>query len=185
MLWNRWQCVPYRCTQTEKYNGDKCKKVYWNNHTKKKTMWKIIHENWKKVRIKNWRMKEFYGHSPSDEHCFQLNILFHLNSGPKIIVSIIIMYNMNVTIIFLFFKDFTYLFLERGERREKQRKRNIHVWWPLMLPLLGTWPATQACALTGNQTDDPLVHRPELNPLSHTTRAWMSKSFLRESAKCS
>ena len=27
-------------------------------------------------------------------------------------------------------------------------------------PLLGTWPATQACALTGNWTGDPLVHRP-------------------------
>ena len=28
-----------------------------------------------------------------------------------------------------------------------------------MCPLLATWPATQACALTGNQTSDPLVHR--------------------------
>ena len=36
-----------------------------------------------------------------------------------------------------------------------------------MRPLLGTWPATQACALTGYQTSDPLVHRPALNPLSH------------------
>ena len=28
-----------------------------------------------------------------------------------------------------------------------------------MCPLLGTWPVTQACALTGNQTGDSLVHR--------------------------
>ena len=26
-----------------------------------------------------------------------------------------------------------------------------------MRPLLGTWPATQACALTGNRTGDTLV----------------------------
>ena len=39
--------------------------------------------------------------------------------------------------------------LERGEG-EKERKRNIHVWLPLARPPQGTWPATQACALTGN-----------------------------------
>ena len=36
--------------------------------------------------------------------------------------------------------------------------------------LLGTWPATQACALTGNQTSNPLVQRPVLNPLSYTSQ---------------
>ena len=30
--------------------------------------------------------------------------------------------------------------------------------------------ATQACALTGNQTSDPLVDRLVLNPLSHTSQ---------------
>ena len=48
-----------------------------------------------------------------------------------------------------------------------KRERNISVWLPLMHPLLGTWPATQACALTGNQTSDPLICRLALNPLSH------------------
>ena len=67
------------------------------------------------------------------------------------------------------FKNFI-LFLERGEWREKGRERNINVWLPLMCPLLGTWPATQAHALTGNQTGDPLVHRLVLNPLSHTSQ---------------
>ena len=47
-------------------------------------------------------------------------------------------------------------FLERGKGKE-ERERNISVWLPLMCPQLGTWPATQACALTGNQTGDPLV----------------------------
>ena len=33
-----------------------------------------------------------------------------------------------------FFKDFIYLFLERGEGREKERERNINVWLPLTCP---------------------------------------------------
>ena len=48
-----------------------------------------------------------------------------------------------------------YLFLERGGVREKDRERNINVWLPLVHPQLGTWPTTQACALTGNGTSDP------------------------------
>ena len=50
----------------------------------------------------------------------------------------------------LFFEDFNDLFLERGEGKEKERERNINVWLPLVHPLLGAWPATQACAPTGN-----------------------------------
>ena len=60
-----------------------------------------------------------------------------------------------------------YLFLERGMEGEG----NINVWLPLVRPLLGTWPATQACALTGNQTSNLSVHRPVLNPLSHTSQS--------------
>ena len=67
-------------------------------------------------------------------------------------------------------KDFIYLFLDRGDGREKERERNIKMWLPLACPQPGTWPATQACALTGNRTGDPLVHRPVLNPLSHTSQ---------------
>ena len=44
------------------------------------------------------------------------------------------------------------------------------MWLPLTRPLLGTWPITQACALTGNRTGKPLVCRPALNPLSHTSQ---------------
>ena len=61
-----------------------------------------------------------------------------------------------------------YLFIFRKRGVEGEREGNISVYLPLARPLLGTWPATQACALTGNQTSDPLVHRPALNPLSHT-----------------
>ena len=48
-------------------------------------------------------------------------------------------------------------------------KRNT-VRLPLTRPQMGPWPATQAHALAGNQTSDPLVHRPALNPLSHTSQ---------------
>ena len=37
--------------------------------------------------------------------------------------------------------------------------------------ILGTWPATQACALTGNRTSDPLIHRPAHNALSHASQS--------------
>ena len=66
-----------------------------------------------------------------------------------------------------------YLFLERGEGKEKERERNIKMWLPLVYPLLGTRPATQACALTGNPTNDPLLHSLALDPLSHTSQSPM------------
>ena len=48
-----------------------------------------------------------------------------------------------------FFLTFTiYLFLEKGEGREKER-RSINVWLPLTCPLLGTCATTQVCAWTG------------------------------------
>ena len=52
--------------------------------------------------------------------------------------------------LFFLIKDFIYVFLERGEEGEKVRERNINAWLPLAFLLLGTWPATQAYALTGN-----------------------------------
>ena len=44
------------------------------------------------------------------------------------------------------------------------------MWLPLVCSLLGTWPTTQAFALTGNQICNPLVRRPVLSPLSHTSQ---------------
>ena len=75
-------------------------------------------------------------------------------------------------------KDFIYLFSERGKGKEKEREKNINVWLPLVVPHLGTWPTTQACVLTGNWTGDPLVHRPALNPLSHTRQDWFSIKYV-------
>ena len=73
----------------------------------------------------------------------------------------------------LFFKDF-YLFIFRERGKEEEKERSINVWLPLTHPLLGTWPATQACALTGNRTNDPLVCRPALNPLSHMSQGYFT-----------
>ena len=46
------------------------------------------------------------------------------------------------------FKKILFIFREKG--REGERESNISVWLPLTLPLLETWPTTQACALTGD-----------------------------------
>ena len=73
----------------------------------------------------------------------------------------------------LFLKYFIYLFLDKGEGREKEMERNINVWLPFVHPPQGIWPTTQACALTGNRTGDPLVHWLALNPLSHTSQGYI------------
>ena len=71
-----------------------------------------------------------------------------------------------------FFRDFIYLFLERGREGESEGHK-FNVWFPLTRPVLGTWPATQACALTGNRTNNLSVCRSLLNPLSHTSQGIM------------
>ena len=84
---------------------------------------------------------------------------------------------MKMTIIYHFqyknSKTFYFLFLKfifRGEGREKGTERNIHEWLPILQPLPGTWPMTQACATTENWTSDPLLCRPTLNPLSYISQ---------------
>ena len=69
---------------------------------------------------------------------------------------------------FFFFLIFP-LFLERGRKGEREGEKHqcVVVSWA---PPLGTWPATQACALTRNRTTNPLVHSPVLKPLSHTNQ---------------
>ena len=70
-----------------------------------------------------------------------------------------------------FFKKIFYLFIFRERRREGEREGEKHQCVvALACPSLGIWPATQACALTGYQTGDPLVCRPVLNPLSYTSQ---------------
>ena len=101
------------------------------------------------------------------------------NHHPPIIQLLLVIWSLEIPLFldhlyfFSFFPflktDFIYLFLDRGEGRE-ERDRSINVWLPLTRPLLGTQQATQACALTGNPARDPLVLRPVLSPLTHTSQ---------------
>ena len=70
--------------------------------------------------------------------------------------------------LFCFLRRFYLFYFQREGEGRRKRGRNINMWLPLAHPLLGIWPATQACALTGNQTCDPSLCTPMLNPLSYT-----------------
>ena len=70
-----------------------------------------------------------------------------------------------ISFVLFFLRCYLFIFRE-GEGR----KRNVSVWLPLTCPQLGTWPTTQACALTGNRTSDLLVHRLALHPMGHTSQ---------------
>ena len=69
---------------------------------------------------------------------------------------------------------YLFTFRERGrdgEREGETSKCERHMdWWPLTSPQLGTWPATQACALARDQTSDLSVCRLALSPLNHTSQ---------------
>ena len=77
---------------------------------------------------------------------------------------------------FIFLRVYLFILRQRARMREKlQCVVASHA------PLMGTWPASQACALTGNRTSDLLVHRPVLNSLSHTSQG--SADFREQFAK--
>ena len=83
----------------------------------------------------------------------------------------------------IFQRDFIYLFiLDRGEGREEEKHQCVVASRaPSTVDLTQT--TTQSCALTGNRTSDPLVHRLALNPLSHTsqgqkTHFWHGYNYL-------
>ena len=67
--------------------------------------------------------------------------------------------------------------------REGEKHQCVAASWAH--PLLGTWLATQVCALTGNQTSNLWVYRPALNPLSHTSQGDKWSHFEEFSAFCS
>ena len=66
--------------------------------------------------------------------------------------------------------EYLFSFLERGEKREKEGVRNIHV--PSVAshtPTTGDLAGNPGLWPDGNQTSDLSICRPALNPLSHTT----------------
>ena len=64
---------------------------------------------------------------------------------------------------FIFFKVLFIYFQREVKGRRKKGRGTSMCDLLLVCPLLGTWPTTQACALSGNQTGGPLVCRPELH----------------------
>ena len=103
--------------------------------------------------------------SCEDHYCWEVISLASLVISKKEKISISQRFIKSFNFAFLLRFLFICLFLERGEGKEKEWEKNINVWLPLTHSPLGTWPATQACAQTGNRTSDPLVRRPVLNPL--------------------
>ena len=71
-----------------------------------------------------------------------------------------------VPIISLFFKDFINFFKGRGGEGEREREK--HQCPSPMSPAGDLAHNTGTCS-TGNQSGNPLVHRPTLNPLSYTS----------------
>ena len=69
-----------------------------------------------------------------------------------------------------FIKGFCiFIFRERVREGAREEEKHQCVVASCMSPTRD--PATtQACALTGNQSSDPLVCRPVLSPLSHTSQ---------------
>ena len=67
----------------------------------------------------------------------------------------------------LFFKHFIHF--QRQGKGGRKRERNTN-WLPLAHSQLMTWPTMRAHAQTGNRTDDLLILRPALYPLSHTSQ---------------
>ena len=63
------------------------------------------------------------------------------------------------------------------------RERNSNP-LPLSSPLLGTWPATQACTLTGNGTSNLSVRRLALNSLGRTSQGDMISYFAEWRMDC-
>ena len=88
---------------------------------------------------------------------------------------------------------FSYLFIFRDRGREGVRGRETLMWEKKhrlaasCRTHLGTWPATQACALTRKWTSSPLVCKSNTNPLSPTSQGKytvFNLSFLLDVQHC-
>ena len=60
-------------------------------------------------------------------------------------------------------------FLKKEGKEGRKRGRETSMYGCLSYALSGDLAHNQACARTGNQSGNSLVHRPALNPLSHTS----------------
>ena len=108
-------------------------------------------------------------------------MLSEKKQGRKGVHSIIYLrggnWDINLSYLYIFiYLNILFIYFQREGKGKTKRGRETSMckryisWLPLTCPQLGTWPATQACVLTGNRTSDLLVCRMALNPLSHTSQ---------------
>ena len=70
----------------------------------------------------------------------------------------------------IFFLKILFIFRE-GKGGTKRGRETSMCGCLVHAPYWGpAWPTTQACALTGDQTSNPLIRRLALNPLNHTSQ---------------
>ena len=113
-------------------------------------------------------------HHPKSSLPSSFILLYPLLPPPPLPFRMVVTVLLSVSMGFFRF----YLFIFREKRREEEKERNIDV--PEIHQLVasrmptsgGTWPTTQACALTENRTSSLSVHRLALNPLSHTSQGY-------------
>ena len=81
-------------------------------------------------------------------------------------------YLLHMTMLSLFFLRFYLFILEREEGKEKERERNINVWLPSTCPLTGDLACNPGMCPDWESIGDPLIPRPALSPLSHSSQGW-------------
>ena len=126
---------------------------------------------------------DFSSHIPDNyfthcfgDHCYVEKPLTVLSESETIVMSLelVQMVFISCELYFFFSKNSIFIYFQREERSKKQRDTDINSSLPLMCYIPPeTWPRTQACALNRNRTGDPLVHRPALNSLSHTSWGYL------------
>ena len=80
------------------------------------------------------------------------------------------MTNTPPTDIWFYFFKILFIYFREGKGGRKKGRETSMCGCLSCAPCWGTWPTTQASALTGNQAGDLLVCNPVLHTLSHTSQ---------------
>ena len=99
---------------------------------------------------------------------------------PSMSLDVCLSVYLSIYLIYLssiFFRFHLFIFRQRGREEDREREKHQCVVASRVTPT-GYWPKTQACALTGDPTSDPLVCKPVLNSLSHTSQTYLSPIFI-------
>ena len=94
--------------------------------------------------------------------CF-VPYIYGLSEVLEMVIVVVVfnkLYFLLFIYLFIYLLKILFIYFWREGKGGGKREGKINVWLPLLWPSLGTSPETQACALTGNRTSDPLVHSP-------------------------